>query len=127
MTGDGRRPRRVAETLRARLTDALRREIGDPALTALVITDVSMPPDLTSAKVSVRLLEGDEDPARREQAMRALTRVAVRLRRLVAPGLRLRRAPELRFIYDAGHDATRRVEELLAEIAADPHADDDTE
>jgi len=31
----------------------------------------------------------------------------------------LRRSPELRFHYDAGHDASRRVEELLEEIKRD--------
>ncbi len=124
MSGDGRRPRRVAETLRAKLAGALR-QLGDPILNALVITEVDMPPDLTSAKIAVRLLEGDDDPQRREAALRALGRAASRLRRLVAPSLRLRRAPELRFSYDTGHDASRRVEELLAEIAAEPHSKDD--
>ena len=124
MTGDGRRPRRVAETLRARLVEVMRRELGDPALAALVVTDVDMPPDLTLAKVSVRLMTGDDDPRCRQAALAALARAAPRLRRMVAPSLRLRRAPELRFQYDTGHDASRRVEELLAEIAADPHSED---
>jgi ribosome-binding factor A len=127
MSGDGRRPRRVAETLRAKLADVMRREFGDPMLATLVITDVDMPADLTAAKVSVRLLDGDEDLRRREAVVSALARAAPRLRRLVAPRLRLRRAPELRFVYDTGHDASRRVEELLAEIAAEPHSRDEEE
>lgn len=121
MAGDGRRPRRVAEILRGRLAEVLVRELGDPMVAGLVITDVDMPPDLSAARVSVRLIDDVGDPKRRAAAVHALERAASRLRRLVAPALRLRRAPELRFVYDAGHDATRRVEELLAEIASEPH------
>ena len=51
--------------------------------------------------------------------MKSLAKGAGRLRRLIAPRLELRRSPELRFHYDAGHDASRRVEELLHEIKAE--------
>ena len=125
MTEDGRRAKRVAEALRNYLAEALRRELHDPRLASLVITAVSVSADLGIAKISVRLLVGDEDAELRRTTLRSLRRATGHLRAVVAPRLRLRRAPELRFEYDTGHDAIRRVEELLEEIHRAPPASDD--
>jgi len=122
MTTDGRRGKRVAELLRAYLAELMRREVDDPRLSAVVITTVEVTDDLASARIGVRLLVGDEDPKVRAVVMKSLGKAAGRLRRLIAPRLELRRSPELRFHYDAGHDASRRVEELLSEIKAEDHA-----
>ena len=119
MSVDGRRGKRVAELLRAYLAELMRREVDDPRLAAVVITTVDVTDDLMSARIGVRLLVGDEDPKIRAVVLKSLTKGAGRLRRLIAPRLELRRSPELRFHYDAGHDAARRVEELLHEIKAD--------
>jgi ribosome-binding factor A len=123
MTAEGRRGKRVAELLRAHLADVLRREVDDRRLSSLVLTTVEVTDDLMSATIGVRLLIGDDDPKQRTAALKSLARAAGKLRRAIAPRLELRRAPELRFHYDAGHDATRRVEELLAEIKKEPHSD----
>ncbi|HYQ41230.1 MAG TPA: 30S ribosome-binding factor RbfA [Polyangiaceae bacterium] len=122
MTTDGRRGKRVAELLRAHLAELLRREVDDPRLAAIVLTTVEVTDDLMSARIGVRLLVGDEDPKARTLVMRSLSKGAGRLRRLIAPRLELRRSPELRFQYDAGHDASRRVEELLHEIKIEDEA-----
>jgi ribosome-binding factor A len=122
MTTDGRRGKRVAELIRAYLAELMRREVDDPRLAAVVITTVDVTDDLMSARIGVRLLVGDEDPKLRAVALKSLARGAGRLRRLIAPRLELRRSPELRFHYDAGHDASRRVEELLHEIKQNDRA-----
>jgi ribosome-binding factor A len=116
---DGRRGKRVAELIRAYLAELMRREVDDPRLAAVVITTVDVTDDLMSARIGVRLLVGDEDPKIRAVVLKSLSKGAGRLRRLIAPRLELRRSPELRFHYDAGHDATKRVEELLSEIKAE--------
>jgi len=105
----------------------MRREVDDPRLAALVITTVDVTDDLQTARIGVRLLVGDDDPKAREKALKSLARGASRLRRLIAPRLELRRAPELRFDYDTGHDASRRVDEILSEIERDPKADPERE
>jgi len=119
MTTDGRRGKRVAELIRAYLAELMRREVDDPRLASVVITTVEVTDDLMSARVGIRLLVGDEDPKVRAVVLKSLARGAGRLRRLIAPRLELRRSPELRFHYDSGHDASRRVEELLDEIKRD--------
>lgn len=113
---EGRRAKRVGDLIRANLVELLNREIDDPGLAAIVITDVQVPDDLATAWVQVRLMVGDDDARARLRAVRALKRSASRLRRRLAPRLELRRVPELRFSYDDGHDKTRRVEAILEEI-----------
>jgi ribosome-binding factor A len=117
-TSDGRRGKRVAELVRAHFIDVLRRELDDPALAAVVVTEVEVTADLSIATVHVRLLAGDTEQARK-RLLTSLKRASNMLRRALAPRLALRKAPELRFFYDAGHDAVRRVEELLDEIERD--------
>jgi ribosome-binding factor A len=92
------------------------RDVGDPRLSSLVVTEVEVTDDLTLARVQVRLLVGDDDAARRKAALSALERVKARLRRGLGPVLRLRRVPDLSFSYDVRPDVVHHVEEILAEI-----------
>lgn len=115
----GLRARRVAQQVRERLTSLIARDVSDPVLAGVVITDVELPDDLSTAYVKARLLVGGEDEKKRKAAMSSLGRAASRLRRGLGSALRLRRVPEIRFVYDTGVDAHTRVEELLAEIDAE--------
>jgi ribosome-binding factor A len=110
--------------VRTFVTEAMRREIDDPRLAAIVVTDVEVPDDLAFADIKVRLLVGDDDERARKAAVTSLQRAAPRLRRALGPSLQLRRVPELRFSYDVGHDAARRVDEILREIENEPKAGD---
>lgn len=116
MTGDGRRPARVAERIRDCLAQALQRDISDPRLSNVGITRVEVPPDLSTAIVYVRHFIGDTDEKGRRNVLRGLRSAGSRLRHGLAPALGTRRVPELRFEYDTGPDATRRIDELLHEI-----------
>ncbi len=116
MSGDGRRAKRVAGTLRAVLTETITRELADPRLGAVVVTDVEVPDDLSTARISVRLLVGDEDPRARKAVVASLDGAAGRLRRRLGPALKLKKVPQLVFAYDTGPDAARRIDELLREI-----------
>jgi len=114
---DGRRIERVAGLLRHHLTDVLHRELGDPELLSLVVTNVEVSRDLSVAHVRVRLLSTDQRPEARNSMLRRLRRVTPRLRRALGVRMEIRKLPELRFVYDTGEDARDRVEELLQEIA----------
>ena len=122
MSTAGVRGRRVAESIKEHLTQAFAREFGDRRLEHVVVTSVDLPDDLGVAWISVRLLVGDDDEAQRRSTLKALGRVAMRLRRSLAPKLRMKRVPELRFTYDTGLDHSRRVDEILREIAAENSA-----
>jgi ribosome-binding factor A len=107
---------RVAERVREEIARALARDLGDPRLGHVVITRVEMPDDLQLAKVLVRLTTGGADDAARKRLLAGLVAASGFLRKRVGQNVGLRRAPELRFYYDEGQDASVRVAELLQEI-----------
>jgi ribosome-binding factor A len=120
MAGEpGMRARRVGEGVREELAALVARELKDPRAAGAVVTGVEMTDDLRSARVRVRLLAGGEDLEGRKRLVEALGRAAGMLRREITQRLRLRSAPELKFVYDDGADRSTRVEELLAEIEAE--------
>lgn len=132
MSGSSR-PERVAERVRAELMDLLLRgEVRDPAASEAFVSAVQMSPDLKIARVYVRSIESqpsrdadgrngtgaatEPSPARRRATMRGLRRAAGHIRRQLAPRLKLRYMPELRFVWDEAADHGQRIEALLAEI-----------
>lgn len=113
------RTKRVAGTIRKHLSSLIAREARDPRLAVLSIDDVSMTGDLGLATVRVRLMMGEPGDGERRAIVQALTRMAPGLRAQLAPILRMRRVPDLRFFYDDGQDRARHIEALLHEIEAD--------
>lgn len=116
MASGPKRSVRVADRLREELTQALARELRDPRLSDVIITRVEMPDDLSFARVLVRLITGPGDMVARKQVLSGLVAATGRLRKSVGERIGLRRAPELRFYWDDGLDASDRVDSLLAEI-----------
>jgi ribosome-binding factor A len=121
---DSHRTARVAERLRTELARILREEISDPRLADVYISRAEVTGDLQLATVGVRLSPRPDRDARGEalakkQALAGFRAASGRVRSLVAQYLGLRRALELRFVFDEGLDAQERVEELLHEIAQD--------
>ncbi len=107
---------RVAERVREEIARAITRDLGDPRLSHVVITRVEMPDDLQLARVLVRLAIGADEALARKRLLAGLGAASGFLRKRVGQRLGLRRAPELRFQYDDGQDASVRVEEILQEI-----------
>jgi len=121
----GSRPDRVADQIRSELAELLAREVHDPGIGFVTLTRVQISPDLQSARVFYTAL-GDEKA--RDRSGRALGRAAPFLRRQIGARLRLRRTPELRFIFDDSIAGQDRIEQLLNEIHGsapdDPGSDD---
>jgi ribosome-binding factor A len=115
----GTRARRVGEALHEQLASLLVDEVKDPGAEGAIVMRVEMSNDLRLARVSVRLLEGGGDAARRRVLVDALGRASGMLRRELTQRLGLRFAPELRFSYDDGLDNRARIEKLLQEIEAE--------
>jgi ribosome-binding factor A len=109
----GSRPARVADQIRSELAMLLAREVHDPGIGFVTLTRVQVTPDLQQARVYYTAL-GD-DPTRRRSA-RALERAAPFLRRQIGARLRLRRTPELIFVYDQSIAGQDRIEQILDEI-----------
>lgn len=115
--GQGSRPDRVADQIRAELALLLAREVHDPGVGFVTLTRVQISPDLQVARVYFTTL-GD-DTARKNSA-KALERAATFLRRQIGSRLRLKRTPELTFFYDESIAGQDRIEQLLNEIHAAP-------
>jgi len=124
VTGDGRRVHRVAELVRAHVTELLR-DLGDERLSMLVITHITVSDDLGIADLGFRSLVGANDERSQRSLMRAVRHATPRLRRGLAGRLKMKRLPELRFHYDVGQDHARRVEEILHEIEQERPSDDE--
>jgi ribosome-binding factor A len=112
----GSRPDRVADQIRAELAMLLTRDVHDPGIGFVTITRVQMTPDLQQARVFYTSL-GD-DKARTNSA-RALARAVPFLRRQIGSRLRLKRVPDVTFVYDESVAGQDRIEQLLAEIRTD--------
>lgn len=113
------RPVRVAVQLRQEVARLIGRDLADPRLEGLVVSNAWISADLRLAKVYFRIAttsEGAELEARRKDASVALERATGRVRKAVTARLGLRVAPELRFVYDEGQDARNRIEQLLDEV-----------
>lgn len=122
----GRRPERVGERIRSELMGLLLRgTVRDPAASDCYITDVRMSDDLGIAKVYVRLVREEVDAIAGRRAVDALNRAAPFLRRELAPKLKLKYQPELRFYWDDNLDRANRIEGLLSEIGREQGAPPD--
>ncbi|MDV7141212.1 30S ribosome-binding factor RbfA [Tropicimonas sp. TH_r6] len=127
--GPSQRQLRVGELIRRRLADVLNHgDVHDPDLNRMSITvaEVRTSPDLRFATAFVMPLGGDHA----QEAMEALIRNRYELRKIVAKGLTLKYAPQLRFELDDTFDRmdeTRRLfsdERVQRDVEAG-HEDDD--
>lgn len=116
------RPVRVAVQLRQEVSRLLLRDLADPRLEGVIVSNAWISSDLQLAKIFFRIAttaEGALLEARRKEAQTALERASGRVRKAVTARLGLRVAPELRFLYDEGQDARDRIERLLDEVKRD--------
>jgi ribosome-binding factor A len=97
---DSVRIRRVAEQIRAELSQILREEVRDPRIGLLTITRVKLASDFGVATIFVSPLGEDPEEARRAEIEAALQAAAGFARRLLAGRMKLRHTPELRFLVD---------------------------
>jgi len=112
----GSRPDRVADQIRGELGQLLARDVHDPGIGFVTITRVQVSPDIQQARVFYTAL-GDEKA--RKNSERALERAMPFLRRQIGARLRLKRVPELKFLYDESIAGQDRIEQLLRELHHD--------
>src|SRR3954467_7647572 len=106
----GARMRRVNETIREVLGDAITAELKDPRIGFVTVTGVDTSPDLRAARVYVSVL-GDEDE--RHAALEGLESSRGFLQAQIAHELRMKRTPALSFHYDETVERADRMMRLL--------------
>src|SRR6478735_2783730 len=120
----GSRPDRVGDQIRSELASLLSREVHDPGVGFVTLTRVQVSPDLQQARVMYTALGDDKS---RANTARALQRAVPFLRRQLGARLRLKRAPELKFVYDESVAGQDRIEQILHELQSQPRSDADTD
>jgi len=113
MTVPGRRHDRLADQIQSEVAEMLEGELKDPRIGFVTVTRVELSPDLGRARVLVSVLGDDET---REQTLAGLASATGFVRHELAQRLRLRRAPELTFVFDHGAEEASRVDALLNKL-----------
>lgn len=104
------RRERVAEEIRAELSQILQHEMRDPRMGWVTVTRVEMSPDLAHAKVFLSVYGSDADQA---ASLRVLERAAGYIRAELGRRIRLRQTPELHFRGDDSIEQSQRIQDLL--------------
>ncbi len=115
---------RMNERIRVILSELLLREVADPRLQNITVTEVTLDPELMFANVYVNAL-GDE--SRQDDVLSGLERAQGFLRREVGKRVRLRSVPELHFHWDLTLERGERINQLLANLDIPPAEDADDE
>jgi ribosome-binding factor A len=118
----GVKQQRMNERIREILSQLVQREVADPRLQHVTITEVSVDPEMVYATVYVNAL-GDE--SRQAEVMDGLRRAAGFLRRETGKRIRLRSTPELLFRWDTTLERGEHINRLLDELDIPPPDPDD--
>jgi len=106
---------RIDELLRQEITSIVAKDVADPRVGFVTITNVETTPDLRHAKVWVSVIG---QPAERDATVAALGRAMPFVRHELGTRLRLRRIPDLHVRLDYTAERGTRVLQLLNELEA---------
>ncbi|GAB5491466.1 MAG: 30S ribosome-binding factor RbfA [Phototrophicaceae bacterium] len=114
---------RLNERIRIILSELLLRDIADPRLQGVTVTEVSIDNELMYATIYVNAL-GEEE--REQEVIEAFKRANGYLRREVGQRISTRNTPELHFKWDTTLAYGERINEILAnlDIPADDESDE---
>ncbi|MFR0557563.1 ribosome-binding factor A [Pseudoscardovia radai] len=114
MAGTNPRAVRVAGLIQRVVATALQRDLRDPRLAHVTITEVRVTNDLQIARIYWTYLGDDgHERGQRKRAKQALQQSAGRLRSMVGRKAGLRLTPQLQFIYDEVPAEATEVEDVL--------------
>jgi ribosome-binding factor A len=111
-----RRPARLGNQLREEIGLMLQREVKDPRIGFVTVTDVHLTADCKLARVFVSVLGSEQD---RRNSLEGLSQAAGFIRFELGHRLRLRYSPELEFRLDDSLEKEARLEELFGQIHND--------
>lgn len=121
MSREFKRSDRVAQELKKEVAVILQREVKDPRIGMVTVSDVEVSRDLAYAKIFVTFLF-DNDQEAINQGMKGLEKASPYIRSLVGKAMRLRIVPELRFIYDESLVEGIRMSNLVSNVIREDEA-----
>ncbi len=108
------RSERVSQQLKKEISIIIQKELSDPRLEFVSITEVDVSPDLRNAKVYFSVLAEAHPP---EEVAEVLVRATGRIRKFIGSRMRLRYIPEILFSYDDTIDSSFKIDAALKEIS----------
>jgi ribosome-binding factor A len=109
----GTRLQRIADRIRQELSEMLIREINDPRLKQIYVTDVKVDRELAYADIYISAVEG---VSRSTDVLAGLESASGFIRRNLASRVELRAFPQLRFHWDMTPENADHIERVLAEL-----------
>jgi len=108
-----KRSERVADAIRKEISDILLKEISDPRIGPITITDTRLSDDLRQAKIYFVQMGKDRGSG---DVLENLQRASGFLKKELGKRLRLRYIPEIRFYYDESFEYGSRIDRILAGV-----------
>ncbi len=115
MSREFKRSDRVAQELQKEVAVILQREVKNPRIGMVTVSDVEVSRDLAYAKIFVTFLF-DNNAEAIKQGMQGLEKASPYIRTLLGKAMRLRIVPELRFIYDESLVEGMRMSNLVSSV-----------
>jgi ribosome-binding factor A len=112
----GVRKERLEELLRREISDIIHRQVKDPRIGFVTVTDAEVSGDLSFAKVFVSVLGTSEEQAASLKGLNSATRF---IRSEFGHRVKLRQVPEITFRFDTSIQHGARIHELLEQIKAE--------
>ena len=109
----GIRLQKIMDRVREELSEMLIREINDPRLKLIYVTDVKIDKELAYADIFVSAVEG---LSRSDDVLAGLESASGFIRRTLASRVEIRTVPRLRFHWDVTPENADRVEKTLSEL-----------
>jgi ribosome-binding factor A len=113
------RLQRINDRIRQELSEMVIKEISDPRLAGISITDVVVDRELAYAEIYVSSLDGVENSA---EVLEGLEHANGFLRHALAERIELRAFPRLRFHWDVTPERADRIERLISSLHPTPPA-----
>jgi ribosome-binding factor A len=110
------RTERVEELLKVEISDMIHRDLKDPRLGFVTVTDAEVTKDLRHAKVYISVM-GDEKT--REESLAVLQRAAGHIRSEFGRRVHIKIVPEITFRMDTAIETGSRIFELLEKVKRD--------
>ena len=110
------RVEKLQELIKQEMSKMLLKELKDPRIGFVTVTDVEMTGDLREAKIYVSIMGGEEQVT---SSLEGLNSALGFIRREIGQRVRLRFTPEISFALDTSLDYGDHIQKLLLQVEGD--------
>ena len=115
---------KLQELIKQEMSKMLLKELKDPRIGFVTVTDVEMTGDLREAKIYVSVMGGDDQV---KSSLDGLNSALGFIRREIGQRVRLRFTPEISFALDTSLDYGDHIQKLLLQVEGERKNDDNAE